>query len=64
MASVGIVNIIEVVVPTYLVYKYTNSTLLAAIVGIPLAFFGYVGAVVGSNATGSGPKMYLHNIII
>jgi len=51
------VNSLEVAVPSYLIYKYSNSVLLTALFAIPSVFFAWMGAT--GNTLG-GPKKYFY----
>ena len=52
-------NLVEAVVPSYLIYKYTNSLLYAGIVFVPLAFFGMLAA--GGALKSKNNSKYLHD---
>jgi hypothetical protein len=55
-------NLVEAAVPSYLIYKYTNSLLYAGIVFVPLAFFGMLAAGGALRAGNTFKKGYIHEM--
>lgn len=52
-------NLVEAAVPSYLIYKYTNSLLYAGVVFVPLVFFGMLAA--GGALQSKNNSRYLHD---
>lgn len=56
-------NLVEAALPSYFVYKYSESITLTVLTFVPLAFFGMLAADGYVKGNGSYRKGYLHEYL-